>query len=137
MFYNRNIMDGKKYKTKKIAGKAVLKNIYSATFYESFHNNAINDDHIYKLIKNISEKHMIENNINVTDFKFPYNDNIFRFKNGDKIICLDKNNKPCMIEDCFDKNIVIYLSVTPYDFISDDNRIVGVSLKVNKIKLCC
>ncbi len=124
------------YKKKKIIGKAMLKNKYSAIFHDAYHYNDIDNDHIYKSFKNISEKHMIDNNVLITDFKFPYEDNYFKFKDSDKIICKDLDGKPCMLEDCYGKKVTIGLDITPYDFVSKGSRIVGISLKVTSIKLC-
>lgn len=148
---------------KKISGKAVIKGTTSAIFYEEFHrestkpintvsvsvNHKVDDtlqhfrqfnsqptlDHIRNMLIAISEKHLLDSNVQRNEFIFPYHDNYFRFKTTEKTKCYNLEGRPCLIEDCIGYNVVVNLSITPYDFSKGDRRLIGVSVKADQIKM--
>ena len=122
-------------KGKKISGKAVIKNNYSAFFYEAFHSGKKGEDHIYRMLNSITTNHM-KTIGDMIEYKKPFMGNTFIFKNGDKIICKNEHGRKCLIEDSHDRNVVINLIVTPYDFESNEGvRLTGTSIKVTGIKI--
>lgn len=92
-------------------------------------------DHIRNMLTTISEKHLLDSNVQRNEFIFPYHDNYFRFKTTEKTKCYNLEGRPCLIEDCIGYNVVVNLSVTPYDFNKDDKRLIGVSVKADQIKM--
>ena len=74
------------YFSKKINIKARLLSSNKALFYKQFHENDINNDTFYKLIKKRCEEHIILSKISPELFKFPYDQTGFVFKCDQKTI---------------------------------------------------
>lgn len=117
---------------KPIEIRARLRKPYYANFLDYFHDNS-NEDHFYKILQNKCSNHLIKSKILETNYKYPFNNEGFYFKN-DNIKCYDKNGTECLIEDCIDRDVVMKLTIINYDF-TDKERIVGCCIKVKKISI--
>jgi hypothetical protein len=128
------------YRSKKINVKARLLTAKKALFYLQFHENKIADDSFYKLIKKRCEEHILVSKVDAGIFKYPYDQTGFTFKTNLETSCYNENKEPCLIEDILDKDVILTLSVTPYDFVPKNgnndqtSRLVGMSIKVFGIR---
>jgi hypothetical protein len=116
--------------------KARLKDDHFANFFDKFHLNK--DDHFYKIIQAKCEEHLQISKIDRDVYKFPYTTDGFKFKSSSKSpIRCTINNKPAIIDDCFDRDVTMCLAVRCYDFIDKvtNIRIVGSTIVVSSIKV--
>lgn len=114
--------------------KARLVNDTFANFSTKFHENNHLKDPFYKKLSTLCIEHT---QVTTADgFKTPYNTDGFYFKYDLHGKCIDKNNKPCIINDLYDTDVIMTVQIIPYDFIDNktSTRRVGVTVKVKNIK---
>lgn len=111
--------------------KVRLRSINHANYYRFFHNETT-DDALYKFIMKITLDH--KNITRSDEVRLTANAEGLTFKT-ENTRYLDVNGSYCMAEDCVDKDVLLELSIIPYDFIADGKRIVGISLKAKSIRI--
>jgi hypothetical protein len=113
--------------------RARLRKHNYANFLEYFHTNK-KDDHFYKLLSNYSSDHLIKTCVQESEYKSVFDEEGFYFKK-DNLVCYDKFNKVCLIENCIDQDVVMKLTIILYDFMDDEKRLVGCCIKVKEIRI--
>jgi len=118
--------------SKIIKSKAILLNNNTAKYYNTFYN-IDKEDHIYKVLNSNFINIVTKKKINPDTVNKPFNYQEFKFK-SDFVKCYDKGY-PCLLEECYYKDAILTIKITPYDFIKDNNNIVGLSIKLIEVNI--
>jgi hypothetical protein len=111
--------------------KARLRQLNYANFLEYYHNGSAELDYFYKYLVNLANKHkLFVKDGDFSKFKSTYTKEGFYFKTTATIKCKNAIGRPCLLEDILDRDAVLKLKITPYDFDSEDgNQIIGISIQ--------
>jgi hypothetical protein len=131
------------FKPKPILVRARLLKEDFAIFHKGFHHNKPKEDPFYKKLSKMVAEGLILSKVELEQFKPSFSIDGFSFKSTNtKFYNMDK--KICMPDDCIDRDVIIKLLVTPYDFVVDNKqhyminhvsnkqgkqRLVGISIK--------
>ncbi len=120
-------------KPKIMSIKARLRNTSYANFLEFYHEQSAITDHFYKYLIDLSNKHKLLVQAD-TNFKSNFTSEGFYFKVADRLKCKNALGKPCLIEDLIDRDVTMKLKITPYNFLSDENKqLIGISMQAIEI----
>jgi hypothetical protein len=122
------------YRAKKYNIKAHLLSDKFALFYDGFHSGDKSTDYFYKILKKTCEEHILVTKVETDVFKWPYNSDGFSFKSAGNYPIKCTKGLPTIIDECHDCDVMMDLTVQPYDFKSD-TRVTGVTVKVKSIKV--
>lgn len=111
--------------------KARLRQLNYANFLEYYHAGSAELDYFYTYLVNLSNKHkLFVKDADLTKFKSNFTKEGFYFKTTTSIKCKNAIGKPCLLEDILDRDVVLKLKITPYDFESEEgNQIIGISIQ--------
>jgi hypothetical protein len=118
--------------SKIIKSKAVILNNKVAKYYNKFHNIE-KEDHINKVLESTFNNIIIEKKIDPSTVNKPFNNEEFKFK-YDSVKCID-NKRQCLLDECYFKDAVITIKITPYDFVKDKKNIVGITIKLLEVNI--
>ena len=107
--------------------KVRLRSPIYANFLDFYHKKSINDS-FYKYLLKLRDTHKLLVTDETVPFKSHFNSEGFYFKTD---ICKCKNviGKPCLIEDILDRDVILKLKISLYNFTSQDNhQIIGMSI---------
>lgn len=123
------------FRTKPVQYKARLLKPNYAIFHKWFHLHDYSADAFYQYLQKKSNEQIVTARIEPDAFKYPMSNEGFYFKN-DKTSYLDVHGKPCLQEDCLDRDVLITMSVVPYDFEpSPGKRLVGISITAKTVQV--
>jgi hypothetical protein len=114
----------------KIKAKVRLVNDKLAIYDKSLESN------LYDNLNKIYNGHIssVGSNIkNYTVIKSFTEDNI-KYKTNNYTKCRTRYNKPCIINDLYDKDVLAYMNILPYNFESNGKKIIGISIRFTFIQ---
>jgi hypothetical protein len=125
-------------KPKPITVEARLLKDNFAIFYKGFHENATTADPFYQKLVSMVMSHKSACGLDVDPlldnmYKQPFSILGFRFKT-DKTKYYNLAGKECLPTECLDLDVNIKLRITPYDFVANSKRLVGLSISALEIK---
>lgn len=98
--------------------------------------------YFYKLLDTTCKNHMnylySQGIINIEDiYKLPFNETEFKYimaKNA--YLYYDQKDNIILPENCLEELCEMEVYISPYDFIDNEKRVLGCSIKVKKVKIC-
>lgn len=116
------------YKPKPILVRARLLREDFAIFHKGFHQNKPKEDPFYKKLSKLVAEGLMLSKVDIKQFKSSFSADGFSFKSANtKFYNMDK--KMCLPDECIDRDVIIKLLITPYDFVADKKRLAGISIK--------
>ncbi len=110
-------------KQKKINAKCRLRSGKYANFFEYYHTGHATEDYLYKYLTNLQKIK------STTNFKSNFDNEGFNFKIKTFVKCKMHNGRPCILEDLYDRDVVVKLQIGPYDFMTKEGtRLTGISI---------
>ena len=119
-------------KPKLLSVKVRLRQSNYANFLEYYHNGSALNDYFYKYLDKLANEHKKLVNQD-TSFKSSFNAEGFYFKTKKPIKCTNVVKKPCLIDDLLDHDVTMKLKLVPYNFISDNKQLIGISIQAISI----
>lgn len=121
------------YHKKKLTYKATLQSANYANYFNYYHLGEYNDP-FYKIIANEINALLCKTKLEIHELKVPTKEG-FHFKNEYTTYLL-ADGTPCMPDAAINKDVLIYMTILPYDFVDQKNiRRAGLSITANQIRI--